>query len=60
MYRCSDCDFTFSEAEADYFRLPPARFCTPMDIDYENMPAFPLCGSVNLEQVEDDEDDEEV
>lgn len=56
MYRCNDCDFTFSESEADYFRLPPKRFCTGWDIDHENMPCCPLCGSVNLEQVGDDDE----
>lgn len=61
MYRCDDCDYEFSEYEADYYRLPPKRFCTGWDIDNENMPCCPLCGSLNLVEVKDeDEDDEEI
>ena len=56
MYRCDDCDYEFSEYEADYYRLPPKRFCTGWDIDNENMPCCPLCGSLNLVEVKDEDE----
>ena len=59
MYRCHDCDWVFSESEAGVYSVPGHRFCTGEDIDRENEPCCPECGSLNIEVYPDDEEDDE-
>ena len=59
MIKCSDCSWSGSEYEADWYRLPEPRFCTGWDIDHENAPCCPECGSLNVVEVPDDEDEDE-
>ena len=56
-YRCKDCGALIGEYEVEYYQIPGARWCTGWDLDHENEMMCPDCGSFNLEE-EGDEDDE--
>lgn len=60
LYRCHDCDALVCADELTYYQLPGARWCTGWDLDHENDPTCPYCGSFDIEEEsEDDEDDED-
>lgn len=52
---CNDCGHTFTADEAGVYQLPPKRFCTGWDIDHENAPCCPECGSLDIVEEEEDE-----